>query len=43
MGKKPANFFETQYVGKFAFYKKQHVLHLFCNASFQIAHPLAEK
>ena len=42
MGKKPANFFETQYVGKFAFYKKQHELGLFYNTSFQKGHPLVE-
>ena len=34
MGKKLANFFDIQCVGKFSFYKKQHVLDLFCNANF---------
>ena len=35
MGKKLANFFDIQCVGKFSFYKKQHVLDLFYNTSFQ--------
>ena len=42
MGKKPANFFETQYAGRFASYKRQHVLDLFYNAIFQTAHHLVE-
>ena len=43
MGRKPANFFETQYAEKFSFYKKQHVLDLFYNTIFQTGHPLVKK
>ena len=42
MEKKPASFFQTQYTEKFLFYKKQHVLDLSYNTSFQKGHPLAE-